>query len=486
MEDEEEHNAALDTIVLDSIDTPIFAITMSVGAAVYLFMGLRLLVIRQRYWEVGITPITGGIVICYFLLLGIQFSLEITLGAILLHSGWWKELGLGIILSRLACWLPSFYTLGTIYQSGYYTKILNEQQLNENMISYMIFNFYVFSDTQLLSYFPWASTLFTRLNYGMPDVERIRISIGPKFLQIIVSLICTAIFIDHIARELHFLEEAPREEEDQEEEEDDEGDAEPAADHGIHTGTGHPPSLRRRVLALTVRRLFEQSDGVIECPEKEMHDDINAAGEHIEHSDDDFDCMYHAEFVKDLWTLWVWACVTLAFTVVVLCTLFYTVFKHLSMIPLDTNTWSSDLYDRSVRDDIIRSMDEQGGGGGGGNKFMERNIELPHGRLSLSRGSISGPPPVRASFTGVPMGMPGGPPPPGYGASPMHPMPPHMYPHSPGPSPERRVSMQQAMNEQSFRGRPSLDGRRSSLGLPVDRRPSFDGRPPPPHGTRPY
>jgi hypothetical protein len=158
---------------------------------------------------------------------------------------------------------------------------------------------------------------------------------------------------------------------------------------------------------------------------------------HHEHDDDDWNfydnCMYHAEFMHDLDVLYVWSAVTLAFSCVVISTLFFTVLKHLSMVPV-LGTWSSDLYDRNVQEEMANAEAERG------NKFLERNIELPHGRLSLGGGHLGAPP-----FGGLPPPI-----------NPMHGSPGVMGPDG------RRMSMQQAMNEQSFRGRPSLDGRRSS------------------------
>jgi hypothetical protein len=232
----------------------------------------------------------------------------------------------------------------------------------------------------------------------------------------------------------------------------------PGPHHGTHAA---------RTLAFHANRIARKLlyTAEVECPTSSMHtDDVH----HEQHNDDDWDCMYHAQFMHDLDILYIWSCVTLAFTVVVTLTVMYTVLKHLSIVPAHAS-WNSDLYDRNVIEEVARAIEAERND----NKFLERNLEMPHGRLSIAgsppmhRPSMGGGPPMPMHRPTMGGGMM--PPPPMYAGSPMHPE-------------ERRISMQQAMNAQAFGHRPSLDGRRSSLGMPVDRRPSFDGRPP----GRPY
>ena len=440
-EDDHDHHEIHDAAEASEIEKgiPVESVAIPVGFFIYILMGIRILIVRSQYHSANITPFHGGAVLFYFAIIGIHLCLELTLGIILVESHWLSELGWGIVFSRLCCWVPSFYILGTVFHTGFYEKKLEEEQLSANVITYGIFNIFVISDTQLLCYFPWASTSFSKVNFGIPDKERVHFLLWPKFCQLVISLVCTSIFLDHLHHEIEWVGEQ-------------------------HWDSGDDD--------------YTDDENQLEDDDSDDHED----DEHVS-EDDDEDRLHweeeHMLFLHELLNLYDLVALVLTFTIVIMCTVFYSIAKHFRYINLDQH-YTPDMYD-----DTHQDMTDKSGYGEGDNRFMQRNLEMAHNPIQM-------PPGGRLSITNQS--------PPFYGYAPQERAAIQQeqgpdYPYGlegrrPSFEAGPRIQMQNQLTASSFQGRASLDGRRSSLGTPTDRRPSFNNRlpggpPPGMHGAPP-
>lgn len=368
--------------VIPGTHTGWFVVSLLCCAFIYIFMALRIMAVRSG--NKGLTPLHAGAALVYFGLLGMQFGVEIVLGAIIVHNQYHFVLGLWMVLSRCACWLPGFYTLSVVWQRGHFKDILNEEELDDNSLTYMIFNVFVINDTQLLTYFPWTESIFTKNNFGLPDTERVRMSLAPKAAQIIISAIVQGMFMAHLVHDIDQL---------------------------VHE---HDEYLSH-----------EYEYGYAD-------DGDDSYGE-------DWDTFY-AQLLQ-LETLSV---VALVFTLIVLLTVLFSAVKHTCWVPA-REKWDTDVpaeaniqyYGENPAPSRRSSSGEAGGG-----------------RQSFTSAPPPPPPPShRASGGRHSIGITPGPPP--FVMAPFH--------HD---SPQHRPSL----HDQAFRGRPSLDGRRSSLGSPPSER----------------
>lgn len=137
------HDAAHLVTIPESHGVTVEAICIPLGFLIYILMGLRILIVHSKYHSSNISIMHGGAVLFYFAILGIHLSLEMAVGIIMVESHWHTELGYGILFSRLCCWVPSFYILGTVFHTGFYEKRLEEEQLSANVVTYGIFNLFV-------------------------------------------------------------------------------------------------------------------------------------------------------------------------------------------------------------------------------------------------------------------------------------------------------------------------------------------------------
>jgi len=377
--------------VIPGTHTGWFVVALLLSAFFYIFMALRIMAVRSG--NKGLTPSHGGAAMVYFGLLGLHFGLEITLGAMIVHNNYHFVLGLWIVLSRCACWVASFYTLSVVWQRGHFKDLLNEEELDDNSLTYMVFNFFVINDTQLLTYFPWSETVFTKNNFGLPDAERVQMSLAPKATQITISAVVQGVFMSHLLHDINQL-------------------------------------VSEHIAYQEEQAQYGWTD-----------DGDDAYGEHWD------------TFLAQLQQLKTLSVLSLVFTIIVLLSVIYSAVKHTYWVP-PVEKWNTDVpaeantqyYGENPSPSRRSSTADHGHGG-----------EAGGGRHSFSSAPPPPPPSHRPSGGRLSIGITPGPPP--FVMAPFH--------HDSPPGQHRP-----SLHDHAFRGRPSLDGRRSSLGSPQDRRVS--------------
>lgn len=177
-------------------------------------------------------------------------------------------------------------------------------------------------------------------------------SLWPKLCQTIVSLICTAIFLDHVHEEIMWVSHNEYHHDDDYVDDD---DADHTADHEGHSDD-----------------YADLADDYTDDHSDDHHDDF-----HEEHHDDHTKWSeLRSNFLHDLWDLYYLVSVLLAFTIVVMVSVFYSICKHFGGITLDQHI-TPDMYDDAEKEHERRASEA------GDNRFLQRNLEMAHNPIQL-------------------------------------------------------------------------------------------------------
>lgn len=179
----------------------IYVVCLIIGVILYCVMGFRLAVVRSTAIKEGITPVNGFIACMYLSMLGCSLLLDLALAIIIIEAedSALHVFGFGMLIARLLMILPSIYIISKVYQSGEGSvKQLSDEHFETNGLTYAFYSIFVIFDTQLLAYYPWKVSEFTRMSRGYPDFERIRMSTYPKLVSTIIVMACQGALLDHI------------------------------------------------------------------------------------------------------------------------------------------------------------------------------------------------------------------------------------------------------------------------------------------------
>jgi hypothetical protein len=193
VEDEALVNSALH-VMLGESGVGAYVICLILGIIVWCVAGFRLAVVRTNADRDGLTKISGFAACLYLGLLGASLLLDIGLAVVCIIAPL-TELhvyGYGILFARMALTLPSVFIISKVYNKGSFLDQLHEDHFEDNALTYAFFSLFVLFDTQLLVYYPWRQTEFTKLSRGYPDFERLRFSTYPKLITLIICLACQA------------------------------------------------------------------------------------------------------------------------------------------------------------------------------------------------------------------------------------------------------------------------------------------------------
>jgi hypothetical protein len=179
-----------------------YVICLILGIILWCIAGFRLAIVRTNAVRDGLTPVSGFAACIYLGLLGASLLLDIGLAVVCVIAPL-SDLhiyGYGMLVARLALLLPSIFIISKVYNKGSFLDQLHEDNFEDNALTYAFFSLFVLFDTQLLVYYPWRQTEFTKLSRGYPDFERLRFSTYPKLVSTVICLACQAallVFVEH-------------------------------------------------------------------------------------------------------------------------------------------------------------------------------------------------------------------------------------------------------------------------------------------------
>ena len=178
----------------------VYVLCVILGTVIWTILGFRLTIVRTNAANEGVTSINGLGCCMYMTTVGTSFLLDLSLAVICVTASdpGIRVYGIGLFFGRFFMFLPSVFVISKVYMAGAYEEQLDETHMENNSMTYAMFSLFVLPETQLLVYYPWKETEFTKASKGYPDFERMRMSHFPKLVSTVICTACSGDLLKYL------------------------------------------------------------------------------------------------------------------------------------------------------------------------------------------------------------------------------------------------------------------------------------------------